>query len=166
MEQSEVVSVIIQTINTIFSNLFSSIDSSMYDSLDYYVFIDDGILSNDIFKNLLGFNGKSGFLYLADAMLVGVALFYVVRFYYSNMVDARIEKPSQFIFKLLIFAFFINFSYFFIEQFLKIFNLFTLSIQSIGKDVCKIDINFSELIVTINNVLSVSSDDFNIFSFD
>lgn len=166
MEQSEVVSIIIQTINTIFSNLFSSIDNSMYDSLDYYVFIDDSILSNDIFKNLLGFNGKSGFLYLADAMLVGIALFYVVRFYYSNIVDSRIEKPSQFIFKLLIFAFFINFSYFIVEEFLKIFNLFTLSIQSIGKDICHIDINFAELIITINNILSSNSEEFNIFSFD
>lgn len=166
MEQSEVVSIIIQTINTIFSNLFSSIDNSIYDCLDSYVFINSDILSNDIFINLLGSNGKSGFLYLADAMLVGIALFYVVKFYYSNITDSNIERPSQFLFKLLIFAFFVNFSYFFVEQFLNIFNLITTSIQSIGKDVTGFSINFSELVIVVNNVLSVSLDDFNVFSFD
>lgn len=81
MDSNDVVNVIIQTINTIFSNLFSSIDNSMYDSLDNYVFIDSSVLNNNVFKNLLGFNGN-GFLYLTDAMLIGVALFYIVRFYF------------------------------------------------------------------------------------
>lgn len=165
MDSNDVVNVIIQTINTIFSNLFSSIDNSMYDSLDNYVFIDSSILNNNVFKNLLGFNGN-GFLYLTDAMLIGVALFYIVRFYFSNIVDANVERPGQFIFKLLVFAICINCSYFLIQQFMNIFSLVTGAIRSIGKDITSFDISFAELIKVVNKILSVNSEEFNIFSFD
>lgn len=165
MDSNDVVNVIIQTINTIFSNLFSSIDNSMYDSLDNYVFIDSSVLNNNVFKNLLGFNGN-GFLYLTDAMLIGVALFYIVRFYFSNIVDANVERPGQFIFKLLVFAICINCSYFLIQQFMNIFSLVTGAIRSIGKDITSFDISFAELIKVVNKILSVNSEEFNIFSFD
>lgn len=114
----------------------------------------------------LAFHGRSGLLYLADAMLVGIALFYIVRFYYSNVTDATVERPSQFIFKLFIFALFVNFSYFFVEQFINILYLLTSSVQAIGKEVTGLDVSFSELIVCVNDILSVESDDFNFFSFD
>lgn len=165
MDSNDVVNVIIQTINTIFNNLFSSIDNSIYDSLDNYVFVNNDIISNNYFKNLLGYSGN-GFLYLADAMLVGVALFYIVRFYYSNVVDSNVERPSQFLFKLLVFAIFINSSYFLLDQFLNLFSLVTSAIRSIGKDVTSCEISFSELITVVNKILSVSSEEFNIFSFD
>lgn len=165
MDSNDVVNVIIQTINTIFSNLFSSIDNSMYDSLDNYVFIDSSVLNNNVFKNLLGFNGNR-FLYLTDAMLIGVALFYIVRFYFSNIVDANVERPGQFIFKLLVFAICINCSYFLIQQFMNIFSLVTGAIRSIGKDITSFDISFAELIKVVNKILSVNSEEFNIFSFD
>lgn len=165
MDSNDVVNVIIQTINTIFSNLFSSIDNSMYDSLDNYVFIDSSVLNNNVFKNLLGFNGN-GFLYLTDAMLIGVALFYIVRFYFSNIVDVNVERPGQFIFKLLVFAICINCSYFLIQQFMNIFSLVTGAIRSIGKDITSFDISFAELIKVVNKILSVNSEEFNIFSFD
>jgi len=165
LDSNDVVNVIIQTINTIFSNLFSSIDNSMYDSLDNYVFIDSSVLNNNVFKNLLGFNGN-GFLYLTDAMLIGVALFYIVRFYFSNIVDANVERPGQFIFKLLVFAICINCSYFLIQQFMNIFSLVTGAIRSIGKDITSFDISFAELIKVVNKILSVNSEEFNIFSFD
>jgi type IV secretory pathway VirB6-like protein len=165
LDSNDVVNVIIQTINTIFSNLFSSIDNSMYDSLDNYVFIDSSVLNNNVFKNLLGFNGN-GFLYLTDAMLIGVALFYIVRFYFSNIVDVNVERPGQFIFKLLVFAICINCSYFLIQQFMNIFSLVTGAIRSIGKDITSFDISFAELIKVVNKILSVNSEEFNIFSFD
>lgn len=165
MNQSEIVSIIIQTINTIFSNFFSSIDASIYDNLDNLVFFNSNIMSNNFIQKLLG-NSNNSFIYLADAMLVGISIFYVVRYYYSNIVDINVEKPYQFIFKLLIFAFLINFSYFIIEQLLNLTFLFSSSIQEIGKNIIGYNINFSELIVSINNKININSNEFNIFSFD
>lgn len=166
MSQSEVVDLIIQTINTILNNIFTSIDNSIYETLDNLLFINSEILSNTFFEKLLGVNGKNGLLYLADALLFGFMLYYVVKFYYSNIVDSAIEKPSQFIFKLLIYAILVNFSYFIMEQILNINSLITLSVQEIGNDVIGTDISFSQLILTLNKALSMNTGEFNIFSFD
>ena len=103
MNQTEVVDLIINTINTIFSNIFSSIDNSIYESLDQMVFINADILSNTYFAKLLGSGGKTGLLLLSDALILGFVVYYVTRFYYSNIVEIPIEKPSQFFFKVLIF---------------------------------------------------------------
>lgn len=166
MDQSQIVSIIIQTINTIFSNFFSSIDTNIYDNLDNLVFLNSEILSNTFIKKLLGENGKNSLIYLADALLLGISMFYVVRYYYSNMVDINIEKPNQFIFKLLIFAFVINSSYFVLDQLLNLTFLFSSSIQEIGQNITGHNINFAELIISINNKISINSNEFNIFSFD
>lgn len=166
MDQSQIVSIIIQTINTIFSNFFSSIDTNIYDNLDNLVFLNSDILSNTFIKKLLGENGKNSLIYLADALLLGISMFYVVRYYYSNMVDINIEKPNQFIFKLLIFAFVINSSYFVLDQLLNLTFLFSSSIQEIGQNITGHNINFAELIISINNKISINTNEFNIFSFD
>ena len=166
MDQSQIVSIIIQTINTIFSNFFSSIDTNIYDNLDNLVFLNSDILSNTFIKKLLGENGKNSLIYLADSLLLGISMFYVVRYYYSNMVDINIEKPNQFIFKLLIFAFVINSSYFVLDQLLNLTFLFSSSIQEIGQNITGHNINFAELIISINNKISINSNEFNIFSFD
>ena len=105
MEQGEIVNIIIDTINTILGNIISSIDNSMYSSLDSVIFIGPDIIKNSSFEKLLGANGKYGLIYLADAMLVAISMFYCIKFFYANYVETNIEKPSQFIFKLIIFTF-------------------------------------------------------------
>lgn len=166
LNQTEVVDLIIKTINTIFSNIFSSIDNSIYENLDKLAFINSDILSNTYFAKLLGSNGKTGLLLLADSFLFGFMIYYVVKFYYSNVVEIPIEKPSQFIFKVLIFAIFMNFSYFILEQILNISSLVTLAVQEIGSNITRNAVSFSELIVVLNKSLSINSEEFNIFSFD
>lgn len=166
MNHSDIVDLIIKTINTILNNIFSSIDNSIYEGLDPMIFIDSNILSNTFLEKLLGSNGKTGLLYLADSFLLGFTLYYIVKFYYSNIVDINIEKPSQFFFKLLIYALLVNFSYFFVEQVLNINSIVTQSIQEIGRDVTSKDICFSQLIVTLNKSLSINSGEFDMFSFD
>lgn len=166
MEQSQIVDIIINTINTIFSNIFSSIDNNIYENLDSIVFINPDLLSNSIFSKLLGSDGKAGLIYLTDAMLVGIFIFYIVKYFYSNMLDITYERPTHFIFKLLIFGLLVNFSYFFIDQILSISFLISSSIQEIGKNVVNSDISFSQLIIYINKNLSIDNNSFNVFSFD
>jgi len=166
MNQAEIVSTIIQTINAIFSNIFSSIDNSIYSNLDNLAFINSNILNNSSIERLLGASGKSGLIYLADAMLVAILLFYVVRYYYFNAIDITVEKPRQFIFKLLIFAFIINSSYFIFEQILSLNYTLSTAIQDVGKSVLNTDISFSQLIVTLNKKVIAESNELNIFSLD
>ena len=47
---------IIQTINSIFETLFSSVDTTVYNILDDLVFIDTSILNDSIFKKTFGIN--------------------------------------------------------------------------------------------------------------
>ena len=166
MNKSELVDLLIQTINSIFSTLFSSIDNTLYEQLDSLVFVDSNILSASFIKSLVGNNNYNSFVYLSNAMLLGVCLFYILRYFYSNFVETYTEKPLQFIFKLFIFAFLINSSYFIIEQLLNIVSLFSSSIQEIGNNITNSEISFSCLIKILNSYISTDNLNFNIFSFD
>ncbi len=167
LTQSDIVNLILQTINTIFSNVFSSIDNNIYSSLDKLVFVNNDIINTAFFKKLLGANGISGILYLTNAMLLGISIFYIIRLFYSNYVEISIEKPFQFIFKILIFGLLVNFSYFLCEQILNINYLISSSLQEIGKDIVGNDISFSELISRLNSKITISQNNsFDFFSFD
>lgn len=167
MEQSEIIDLIIETINTIFNNVFSSIDNNIYTNLDKVAFIDSSILSNSFFEKILGLNGKNGLLYITDALLLGITIFYCVKFYLSHFTESNIEKPYQFIFKLLIFSILINFSYFLMEKVLYLNNLFSSSIQEIGKNILGSEISFSELVSKLNTTISIGgSSTLDIFSLD
>ncbi len=166
MEQSEIVNLIIETINTIFSNIFSSLDNNLYANLDNITFIGPDIISNSFFTKILGANGKNGLIYLTDALLLGISIFYCVRLFYSNYMDAHVERPSQFLFKLVVFAVFINFSYFLCEQILSINYLISSSIQEIGKSICGSNISFAQLISGLNSKISFNDTSLDIFSID
>ena len=166
MEQTEIVNIIIETINTIFSNIFSSIDSNIYTNLDNIAFINSEILSNSFFAKFLGENGKSGIIYLTDSMLLGISIYYCIKLFYSHYTESNIEKPFQFLFKILIFGIFINFSYFLIEQILNINYLISSAIQEIGKNILNKDITFSGLVLNLNSSLSLDDFSIDIFSLD
>ena len=76
------------------------------------------------------------------------------------------ESPKQFIFKLIIFGIFMNFSYFLLEQFINIIFYISEAIKNIGENIFNKNINFSELITNINNTLSINKSSINIFSLD
>ena len=56
ISKQQIVEIIMQTINSVFSNIFSSVDNSLYGKLDSIVFIDKNILNNNLFKNFLSEN--------------------------------------------------------------------------------------------------------------
>ena len=155
MEQSEVVNIIIETINSIFSNLFSSIDNNVYSYLDTFTFIDSNIIDNSFFFFFFGASGKTGILYLTDALLLAIIIYYAIRYSYSVFTGNNVEKPTQFIFKMIIIGIFINSSFFLCEQILNINYLISGSIQDIGKSITNKDITFSCLIQNLNSVISI-----------
>lgn len=166
MEQTEVVNIIIETINSIFSNLFSSIDNNVYSYLDTFTFIDSSIIDNSFFEKFLGESGKTGILYLTDALLFAIIIYYAIRYSYSVFTGNTVEKPTQFIFKMIIIGIFINSSFFLCEQILNINYLISGSIQDIGKSIINKDITFSCLIQNLDSVISIGENSFDLFSFD
>ena len=164
--QSNITQTIIDTINSIFNNLFSSIDNNLYSILDKLLFINEDILKESFLENLLGNSFSKSLLIIANSLLFGFSLYYCFKLLFSHFTYVEIEKPYQFIFKLLIFGICINFSYFIVEEILYINYLISSSICEIGKNIFNINISFSNLILELNSIISIEQSSFNIFSVD
>lgn len=77
--QTNITEAIIQTINTIFQNLFSSIDNNLYSILDDITFIDDSIINDSYFEKILGISNNSGILLISNSLLLGFLLYYCIK---------------------------------------------------------------------------------------
>ena len=131
---SEITNSIISTINTIFGNLFSSVDNSLYEILDDLVFINNNVLKDKYFSNIFGISTNKGILLIANSLLVGFVLYYSARLMMSNFTYQRTENPAQFVIKCIIFGICMNSSFFIIEQIINLnFNVCSL-IRSLGED--------------------------------
>lgn len=163
--QTNITQTIISTINTLLSSLFSSIDNNLYSILDDIVFIDTDILHDNFISSIFGTSNTIGLLLLSNSLLIGFALFYIIRYAFSHYTSSQTEQPFQFLFKLFIFAALSNSSYFLIEQLININSLISLSIREIGENIFNCNISFSELILKLNNIVS-TQENLNIFSMD
>ena len=155
---SNITITIIQTINTILQNLFSSIDNNLYNILDDITFISSDILTDSYFEKILGSSTSDGILVIANALLFGFLLYYSLRYLLSHFTYCSIDSPSQFIFKIIIFGICINSSYFIISQILDLTSIMSLSIRNIGEELFNKNICFSELISDINNSTLFNND--------
>ena len=165
MENTDITTNIINTINTILSNLFSSIDNSLYEILDDLVFIGRDILKDKYFDKLFGNSAQNSILLIANSLLIGFLLYYAGKNMLSNFTYTRIENPAQFIFKCIVFGICMNSSFFIIEQILSLNFYVTELIRGIGEDLFNKNICFTELIKEINVNLSIGNR-IDVFSID
>ena len=156
--------VIINTINIILENLFSSIDNSLYSILDDITFISSDILEISHFSRILGTSASSGILVIANSLLFGFLIYFSIKYLLSHFYSIPIESPHQFLFKLLFFGIAMNYSYFILEQILNISSNITLSIRNLGENIFNTEICFSSLINEINSTIGIDSTTINIFS--
>ena len=163
---SNITSNIIEAVNTILGNLFSSIDSNVYNVLDDITFISSDIINDSYFEKILGTSASNGILLISNSLLFGFLLYYSIKYLFAHFTFQQIEKPSQFIFKSIIFGICINFSYFFVGEALNFLSNISLAIRGIGEDLFHKNICFSELILEINNAISITSSSLDIFSLD
>ena len=163
---TNITQVIIDTINSLLNTLFSSIENSVYETLDDLAFISTDILDNTIFQKLFGYHYNNGLLIIANSLLLAVCLYYCFKLVYSHFTGIQIERPYQFVFKLLIFGIFINCSYFICEMFIYFTSLISDAIRSIGSNILGEEISFSSLISNSNSVVTVDSTSLNVFSLD
>ena len=158
--------IIINTINTILENLFSSIDNTLYSVLDDITFISSDILNTSYFQKILGMSASSGILIIANSLLLGYLIYFSIKYLLAHFYSLDIEAPHQFIFKLLFFGIAMNYSYFILEQILNISSNITLSIRNLGENIFNTEICFSSLINRVNSTIAINSISTNIFSID
>ena len=167
MEQSQnITQIIIDTINTIFENLFSSIDNTLYSLLDELTFINSNILTDKYFQEILGTSTSSGILLIANTLLFGFLLYYAIKYLLSHMTYDRIDKPSSFFIKMVLYAICMNSSFFIVELFIDFMSNISLVIRSIGEDLFNESICFSSLITNINTNIAIDTSSLNIFTID
>ena len=161
MNENNITQIIIDTINTILGNFFSSIDNNLYSILDYITFINSDILKDKNFENIFGTSTSNGILLIANSLLLGFLLYFAIKYLISH-----VEQPHSFLIKLIICGICMNFSYFLLTYFLDIFSNITLAIRNLGENLFNKEICFSELILTINSNISVNTTSVDVFSLD
>lgn len=166
MEQTNITQIIIDTINTILGNLFSSIDNNLYSLLDDITFINSDILNDKNFENIFGTSTSNGILLIANSLLLGIILYFSIRYLLSHFTYSQIENPHSFLIKLIICGICMNCSYFLLSLFLELFSNISLSIRTLGESLFNKNICFSELILDINTHISVDVSSIDIFSLD
>ena len=166
MEQQNITQIIIDTINTILENLFGSIDNNLYSLLDDITFVNSSILQDKNFENIFGTSTSNGILLIANSLLLGIILYFAIKFLLSHFTFSQIERPHSFLIKLIICGICMNFSYFLLREFLDIFSYITLAIRGLGETLFNKNICFSELILNINNNISINNSSIDIFSLD
>lgn len=166
MEQLNITQIIIDTINTILGNLFSSIDNNLYFLLDDITFINSEILKDKYFENIFGTSASNGILLISNSLLLGIILYFAIKLLLSHIVYSQVEKPQNFLLKLIICGICMNFSYFLISEFLDIFSNISLAIRDLGENLFNKNVCFSELILDINNNIYINNSSLDIFSLD
>lgn len=163
---NDITQIIIDTINTIFENLFSSIDNSLYDVLDKVTFISSDILRDSNFDTIFGTSSSNGILLIANSLLLGFLLYYAIRYLMAHLTFTQSELPFRFLIKLVLCGIFMNFSFSCLELFLDLNNNISLAIRSLGEHLFNKEICFSELITTINTQMAIDTNSLNLFSLD
>lgn len=163
---NNVTQTIIDTINTIFENLFSSIDNNLYSVLDNITFIGSDILNDKNFENIFGTSTSNGILLIANSLLLAYILYYSIKYLVSHLTYSRTDTPGSFILKLVLCGICMNFSFFIMQFVLDLnFNI-TSAIRTLGENLFGKEVSFSQLITTINTTASVDTNSINIFSID
>ncbi len=166
MDENNITLIIANTINTIFSNLFSSIDNSIYGILDDITFINTDIINNSFLEKILGTSTSNGILLICNSLIIGFVLYYIVSLLFSHITLSNTSSPLPFIFKLIIYTIIMNFSLYICEYIIDINSNISIAIRQVGESLFNKNICFSGLIQELNSVISIENENFNIFSID
>ncbi len=165
-EEINITEVIINAINTIFQTIFSSIDNNLYSILDDITFINTNILDSSYFRNIFGTSTTNGILLIANSLILGFLLYYCTKLLLSNLLITQTERPTSFIFKLIIYGICMNSSIFICEQFIFFTSCLSASIQELGNNLFGTTLSFSNLVYKLNTMIQIEENSFTIFSID
>ena len=157
---------ICNSLNMIFFKIFSSIDNTIYSLLDNILFINPDFVNNLKFQQIFGNSSTNGLLLIANSLIFGFLIFYILNFTLSHLIYLKVDSPYQFLFKSLIFVACINSSMWICEKCIYFTSIITDSILEIGHSINGTDMSFANLIDTITSNIYSPIENFDIFSLD
>ena len=155
MDISTISSTIFDTINESLFKLFSSIDNSLYSVLDDFTFINTDILNSSHFSDILGTSSSKGILLVANSLILGYLIYYAFKLLLGHLGITQVERPSHFLFKIILYSICMNFSFFICEEIINIISLISNSIREVGENLFHTEICFSSLITQLNSIISM-----------
>ena len=150
---SSITAQLIATLNTVFSNLLSSIYNAISSILDDLAFVDSSITSD--LNPIIG-----------DTLIYGFLIYYAISYLLSHLTFTQVEHPAQFLFKLLLCSLAVNGSLAFCSFLIQITSTISSSINMIGESIFHTEISFICLIDALNPQNYFLEGLFNLFSFD
>lgn len=162
-QEIDIAAIILNTINSLCQSLFSSIDDAIFPLLDKLIFIDTDITETNYIEKIMGHNGNTGLLILANALLLAFILYYAVRRFTAFYNGEEVESSYQFIIKAIFIGIFMNFSLSICSGIVSFSHEITSFICDLGESIFSKKISISSLIQILNHS---SPGNFNLFSID
>lgn len=151
-------------INNIFSSLSASIDTKIYTILDNLVFINTDIFADGTLYNIFGSNNSGGIILICNSLLSGFLIYYAISLLLSYLTFSQIQRPSQFIFKLILCLIALNSSQLICYGLIFFTSSLSTSIRNLGNNLFDTDISFATLLHNLNIINTLGN--FNLFTFD
>jgi type IV secretory pathway VirB6-like protein len=149
----EIISIVLEVINTIFSNIINSIDETVFPLLDRLIFINNDIFSTGAkFNKLLSTSSSNGVLVLANCLFAAFVLYYAGRLIIANLVGLQIESPSKFFIRAFLTGVAMNSALPICKFFINSTNLISSFFCDLGKNIFGKQISF----VTLMSLLETS----------
>lgn len=163
LESIDIASIILDTTNTLCSNMLDSIDKNIYPLLDKIIFVDETITQDSYFEKIFGTSPTTGVLMLANCLLLAFAIYYCIRLISSHYSGHEVESPIKFLTRTILATILMNCSLEICNILINGTNQISTFFCALGEDIFRKEISFSAL----TNILSTtSSSEFNIFSLD
>ena len=101
---------ILNTINTLSNNLFSSINKSVLPELDRLIFMNDEVVKTDYIEKIMGVDFQHGLLVVAEFVLCAFVVYYALRRFTAFYSGKEVESPYQFFVKAIAIGIIASFS--------------------------------------------------------
>ncbi|MGN1300964.1 MAG: hypothetical protein ACI4U9_00265 [Clostridia bacterium] len=160
-----IVSSLLESINSIFSSLISSINNNIYTVLDNLLFININIFDHSSLSGLLGSSPTSGIISICNSLVYGFVLYYALSLLLSHLTFAQVQRPSSFIFKIVLCVIALNSCWSICYSAIFVNSCITNLIRRVGESLFNTQICFSTLIENLNSTLYTETT-FNLFTFD
>ena len=161
INETSITNSLVYTINNMFSNLLSSVNENIEDVLDDLVFI-----NSNISKTISPVIGIKGISVICNALIYGFLLYYAIFYLLSHITFSHVERPMQFLFKLLLCSIALNMSEYLCTALISLCSTISTLICQLGQHFFAFDISFSGLMLNVFSPDYFTTNSFNIFSFD
>lgn len=146
------------------SNLLSSVNENLFSWLDDLVFINSNSIKT--IRLVIGTTPNSGINLICNSLIYGILLYYALSYLLSHITFSQIERPIQFIFKLLLCAVALNASEYLCTGLMSICSFISHMIRELGNYYFDFDVSFASLLRDVLPSEYFISNSFSLFSFD